>query len=87
MSRRSVKSKSRKPLTTGASIRVAREMLAWSQNDLAKLTDIPQSTISGLESNRIALGVERAKRLAIALNVHPSVLLFPNWEVEKTRAG
>lgn len=82
-----IKSKTRVELSTGASIRVAREMLGWSQNKLSELTGIPQSTISGLESNRIALGVERAKKLALALHIHPSVLLFPQWEIKKPKAG
>ena len=81
-----IKSKIRTALTSGDSVRIAREMLGWSQNELARHTKIPQSTISGIESNRIALGVERAKKLAIALNVHPAVLLFPQWEVGQSVA-
>jgi len=81
-----IKSKVRVALTSGDSVRVAREMLGWSQNELAKRSKIPQSTISGIEANRIALGVERAKKLAIALSVHPSVLLFPQWEVGQSVA-
>jgi hypothetical protein len=42
---------------------------------------IPQSTISGIETGRINLGVERAKTLAIALRCHPAVLVFPGWQV------
>ena len=38
-----------------------------------------RETISAIENNRINLGVERAKVLARALNVHPAVLLFPGW--------
>ena len=81
-----LKSKVRTILTSGDSVRVAREMLGWTQNELSKRTKIPQSTISGIESNSITLGVERAKKLAIALNVHPAVLLFPQWEVGESVA-
>lgn len=70
-------------LSTGASVRVAREMLEMSQNDLSRITGMSQATISGIEKNRIKLGVERAKVLAVALHVHPAVLLFPDWETEK----
>lgn len=84
MASESVKSKKRVSLTVGDSIRIAREILGWSQNELASYTKIPQSTISGLESNRIALGVERAKKLAIALKVHPAVLLFPQWDIDQS---
>jgi hypothetical protein len=32
-------------------------------------------------SDRVRLGVERAKVLARALRCHPAVLVFPGWEV------
>ena len=37
-----------------------------SQNDLAKVTGIPQSTLSAGENGRVNLGVERAKVIARA---------------------
>ncbi len=81
-----VKSKTRMNLSPGDSVRVAREILGWSQNELAKKYKIPQSTISGIESDRIALGVERAKKLALALGVHPAVLLFRIGRSESLRS-
>ena len=62
-----------------------RELQELSQTELAELTKIPQSTISAIENNRINLGVERAKVVATALQVHPSVLVFPGWEVKDRR--
>jgi transcriptional regulator with XRE-family HTH domain len=59
-----------------------RELQELSQSDLAQLTGIPQSTISGIENNRINLGVERAKVLARALKCHPAVLVFPGWQLK-----
>jgi transcriptional regulator with XRE-family HTH domain len=58
-----------------------------SQSDLAKLTSIPQSTISAIENDRVSLGVERAKILARALKCHPAVLVFPGWDVRKESAA
>ena len=78
-----VKSKNRLNLTTGDSLRIAREMLGLSQNDLSKLAKIPQSTISAIESDKVSLGVERAKKLALVLNIYPAVILFPNWDYKK----
>lgn len=69
-------------VSVGESVRIMRELQELSQNDLARLTGLPQSTISGIENDRIALGVERAKVLAIALKCHPAVLVFPGWDVE-----
>ena len=47
-------------LSVGESVRIIRELQKLSQNKLAKLTGIPQSTISGIENNRINIGIERA---------------------------
>ncbi len=66
-----------------------RELQEMTQADLAEATGIAQPTLSGIESGRLALGVERAKKLAVALKVHPAVLLFPGWETvtEEDAAG
>ncbi len=76
-----VPAKSNGKLTPGQSLRVIREIQELSQNELAELCGIPQSTISGMESGRINIGVERAKVLALALQIHPAVIVFPGWEV------
>ena len=68
-------------VSVGESVRIIRELQDMSQNDLAKLTGIPQSTISAIENDRVNLGVERAKQLAMALKCHPAVLVFPGWDV------
>ena len=67
-------------LSPGAMVRVARETHEWSQAKLAALSGIPQPAISAIESGRETLGIERAEKLARALRVHPSVLVWPNWE-------
>ncbi len=69
-------------VSVGESVRIIRELQGLSQNQLAVLTGIPQSTISAIENDRVNLGVERAKTLARALRCHPAVLVFPGWENE-----
>lgn len=81
------KSKTRVVLSPGDAVRIAREMLGWSQNMLASRCGIPQSTLSAIESGRIALGVERAKKLAKSMSLHPAVLLFPAWDLDKESAA
>ena len=76
-----VPAKTRVAMTPGQSLKIIRELQELSQNALAKLSGLPQSTISGMESGRINIGVERAKILAHALRVHPAVIVFPGWEV------
>ena len=82
-----VPTKPRLKLTPGESVRVIRELQGMSQNDLAAATGIPQSTISGIESGRINIGIARAKVLARALKTHPAVLVFSGWNVEKESAA
>ena len=77
------RAKKRVELSVGESVQIIRELQELSQNELAAATGIPQSTISAIERNRVKLGVERAKMLARALRVHPAVLVFPGWEVER----
>jgi transcriptional regulator with XRE-family HTH domain len=66
-------------LTPGQAVRVTREFAALSQIDLAKRAGLSQGTLSAIETGKATLGVERARRLARALKVHPAALLFPDW--------
>ena len=68
-------------VTSGESVKILRELQELSQNELAKIAGIPQSTISAIENDRVRPGVERSKVLARALNCHPAVLVFPDWDV------
>ena len=81
------KAKKRIDVSVGESVKIIRELQELSQNDLAELTGIPQSTISAIENDRIQLGVERAKVFARALQCHPAVLVFPGWDVEQESAA
>lgn len=74
-------------VSVGESVRILRELQELSQNDLAELTGIPQSTISAIENDKVNLGVERAKVIARALRCHPAVLVFPGWEVDRESAA
>ena len=74
-------------VSVGESVRIIRELQGYSQNDLARLTGIPQATLSAIENDRIRLGVEQAKRLARALKCHPAVLVFPGWDVARDSAA
>ena len=81
------KAKKNVTVSVGESVRIIRELQELSQTELARLTGIPQSTISGIEHDRIQIGVERAKVLARALRCHPAVLVFPGWEVKDQRVA
>jgi transcriptional regulator with XRE-family HTH domain len=81
------RAKRRVDVSIGESVRIVRELQEMSQNELAALTGIPQSTISAIERDRVNLGVERAKVLARALKCHPAVLVFPGWDVSHESAA
>ena len=74
-------------VSVGESVRIVRELQGLSQNGLSELTGIPQSTISAIENDRVNLGVERATVIARALQCHPSVLVFPGWDVKEGSAA
>jgi len=74
-------------VSVGESVKIIRQMQELSQNELSRMTGIPQSTISAIENDRVQLGVERAKVLARALSCHPAVLVFPGWDIEQESAA
>ncbi len=77
------KAKKTVEVSIGKSVRILRELQELSQNELAFLTGIPQSTLSAIEHDKVKLGVERAKVLARALKCHPAVIVFPGWDIEQ----
>jgi len=81
------KAKKTVDLSVGESVRIMRELQELTQTELANLTGIPQSTISGIEHDRIRIGIERAKVIAKALRCHPAVLVFPGWEIKDSVAA
>lgn len=81
------KAKATVDVSVGDSVRIIRELQELSQNQLAEMTGIPQSTLSAIENDRVNLGVERAKVLAKALRCHPAVLVFPGWELDDSAAA
>jgi transcriptional regulator with XRE-family HTH domain len=74
-------------VSVGESVRIMRELQELSQSELAAMTGIGQATISAIENSRVNLGVERAKVLALALQCHPAVLVFPGWQVQLKNAA
>lgn len=85
---RYVPARPRVELSPGDSVRIARELQGMTQAQLAHVSGIPQGTISSIEKGRVTLGAQRAEKLARALEVHPAVLLWPNWDVaEASRAA
>ncbi len=68
-------------LTTGEVIRMLRELKEWTQEELASHSGISPTNLSALENGRIEIGKRRAEQLAKAFNVHPAIIMFPEYEL------
>jgi transcriptional regulator with XRE-family HTH domain len=68
-------------LTTGEVIKMLRVLKEWTQEELAKRSGITSTNISLLENGRIDIGKKRAEQLAKAFNVHPAIIMFPEYEL------
>ncbi len=64
--------------TPGETVRALRKRLKLTHEDLALLTGIEATNLSGIENDRIELGWDRASRLAAALGVSVTALVMPN---------
>ena len=81
------KAKKRMQVSPGESVRILRELQELSQKELFRVTHIPQSTLSAIESGLAALSIERTKTLARTLKCHPAVLIFPGWDIAEESAA
>jgi transcriptional regulator with XRE-family HTH domain len=69
-------------LTTGEVIKMLRDLKGWTQEELAELSGINSKNISLLENNKVDIGKKRAEQLAKCFNVHPAIIMFPEYESE-----
>ena len=77
-----VPAKKHASITTGEVIRMLRELKGWTQEKLAKQSDINSKNISLLENGKVDIGKKRAEQLAHAFGVHPAIIMFPEYEAE-----
>lgn len=67
-------------LTPGEVIRMLRDLKGWTQAELAKRSGISATNLSLLENDRVEIGKRRAEQLAKAFEVHPAIIMFPEYE-------
>jgi transcriptional regulator with XRE-family HTH domain len=67
-------------LSTAEVIRLLRELKGWTQQELARRSRISASNISLLENGRVEIGKKRAEQLAKAFDIHPAIIMFPEYE-------
>ena len=72
-------------VTTGEAIRILRDLKGWTQEELARRSGIHAKNISLLENDRVDIGKKRAEQLARAFDVHPAIIMFPEYEAQLIR--
>jgi transcriptional regulator with XRE-family HTH domain len=70
-------------LTTGQVIRMLRDLKSWTQEQLAQRSGISATNISLLENEKVDIGKKRAQQLARAFDVHPAIIMFPEYEASE----
>ena len=78
--RKFVPAKPHAKLTTGEVIRMLRELKIWTQAELAQRCGISATNIGLLENDKVEIGKKRVEQLAKAFNVHPAIIMFPEYE-------
>ena len=66
--------------TSGEVIRILRGKKGWTQEELARRSNISATNLSMLENDRLDIGKRRAVALAKAFGVHPALIMFPEYE-------
>jgi transcriptional regulator with XRE-family HTH domain len=75
-------------LTTGEVLCMLRELKGWTQKELAGRSGISVTNLSLLENEKVKIGKRRAEQLAKAFDVHPALIMFPEYEAkERQRAA
>jgi transcriptional regulator with XRE-family HTH domain len=70
-------------LSTGEVIRMLRELKGWTQTELGRLSGVSATNISLLENGKVDIGKKRAEQLAKAFDVHPAIIMFPEYEAKE----
>jgi transcriptional regulator with XRE-family HTH domain len=70
-------------LSTGQVIRMLRDLKGWTQEELARRSGISATNLSLLENEKVDIGKKRAQQLARAFDVHPAIIMFPQYEARE----
>ena len=70
-------------LTTGEVLRMLRELKGWTQKELARRSRISVTNLSRLGNDKTDIGKRRAEQLAKAFDVHPAIIMFPEYEAKE----
>ena len=71
--------------TPGELLRAFRRREGFSLKDVEEITGIAQSNLSAIENGKIELTQHYAEIFAAALDIEPSILLYPEGKFEKDK--
>lgn len=80
LSRQFVPAQAHASLSTGQVMLMLRELKGWTQEELARRSGISATNISLLENDRVDIGKKRVEMIARAFDVHPAIIMFPEYE-------
>jgi len=60
-----------------------RELKGWTQDELARRSGVGATNISLLENDKIDIGKKRVEQLAAAFDIHPAIIMFPEYEARE----
>ena len=60
-----------------------RELKGWTQKEVAQRSGIRVTNLSSLENDKVDIGKRRAELLARAFDVHPAMIMFPEYEAKE----
>lgn len=75
-----VPAKAHAALSAGEVIFMLRELKGWTQEELARRSGITATNLSLLENDKIEIGKRRTEQLAKVFDVHPAIIMFPEYE-------
>ena len=78
--KKSIKAKPLAVLTSGEVIRMLRTLKGWTHGELSDHSGISITNITLLENENIEIGKRPAIQLAKAFNVHPAIIMFPEYD-------
>jgi transcriptional regulator with XRE-family HTH domain len=70
--------------TAGEMLRALRKRDDLTLKEMEEITGIRDNNLSAIESGRIDMSQHYAEIFAVALDVHPTLFLYPNGTFEKT---
>lgn len=78
-----VPAKTHAKITTGEVVRTLRELKGWTQTELGRRSGISATNISLIENEKVEIGKKRVEQLAKAFNIHPAIIMFPEYEAKE----